>query len=265
MSYRIPMAPAQTKSTTVSETGADKETGTATETETAADKETGTATERETASATPSTPSPMVYVPPSRGAPGHRIGGGTRIAGQDSCHARIEALVPESPAGLTVRAHPILQWYLFNKLDCRVDFVLVDRRESRPLVETTLERPMEPGVHQIDLSRVGVQLEPGVEYEWFVAIVHDPERRSRDSVAGGQVIRRAITDGAEAGESANGANMASFYAQQGIWYDALAALTAGIEAQPENSKLREQRAMLLDQVGLADVAARERAAMIRPR
>jgi len=95
--------------------------------------------------------------------------------------------------------------------------------------------------------------------------VHDSGRRSRDSVAGGQVMRRAATGATEANKGVSGAEAASFYAQQGIWYDALAALTAGIEAQPQNSQLREQRAALLDQVGLAEVAARERAAINTPK
>ena len=211
-----------------------------------------------------STPKVIVYVPPDKGAPGSRIGGGTRAAGQDHCDARIEALVPESPVGLTMKAQPILQWYLYTKMECRLDFVLNERQKSQPVVEKTLAGPMEPGVHQVDLASLGVQLEPGVEYEWFVAIVHDSGRRSRDSVAGGQVMRHAATGETGVREHATSAEVASLYAQQGIWYDALAALTAGIEAQPENSQLREQRAALLDQVGLAEVAARERAAINTP-
>jgi hypothetical protein len=48
------------------------------------------------------------------------------------------------------------------------------------------------------------------------------------------------------------------YAQHGVWYDAIAALSSQIDATPEDPTLREQRAALLDQVGLSEVAAYDR-------
>ncbi len=41
----------------------------------------------------------------------------------------------------------------------------------------------------------------------------------------------------------------------GIWYDALEAISNAIDAHPEDASLREERASLLNQVGLPQAAA----------
>ena len=54
---------------------------------------------------------------------------------------------------------------------------------------------------------------------------------------------------------------AALYAGAGLWYDAVDELSRQISAQPQNRALRESRASLLEQVGLAEVAASDRAAL----
>jgi len=209
------------------------------------------------AAAAPGAAKAIVYVPPPRGEPGSRMGGGTRSAGTDACDAQLEALVPEKHVGITTQSQPVFQWSLSSSVPCRIDFVLNDSRKPQPLIEKTLDGPFGAGIHEIELARLGVQLEPDVQYDWSVAIVRDPERRSRDTVAGGPVMRHTAL---ATGGGTSGAELASLYAHEGIWYDALAALSAGIDAQPNNAELREERAALLDQVGLGSVAAQERGA-----
>ncbi len=48
------------------------------------------------------------------------------------------------------------------------------------------------------------------------------------------------------------------YAENGIWYDAIEALSRQIEQSPENASLRAQRAALFEQVELMEVAAFDR-------
>jgi hypothetical protein len=50
------------------------------------------------------------------------------------------------------------------------------------------------------------------------------------------------------------------YAEAGLWYDAIDQLSKQIGADRGNRALREQRAALLDQVGLRDAAAFDRGA-----
>src|SRR5678815_5340578 len=105
----------------------------------------------------------------------------------------------------------------------------------------------------------GVKLSLGVEYQWVVAVVTDPDNRSRDLVASG-VIKR-IEPTAELKEKmakATPDSLAGVYAEAGIWYDALAAISDRIEAEPENKALRQARVDLLSQVGLKAAASAER-------
>ena len=56
-------------------------------------------------------------------------------------------------------------------------------------------------------------------------------------------------------KNSDDAARASAYAQAGIWYDALDAISNAIEANPNDASLKEQRAALLKQVGLSQAAA----------
>jgi hypothetical protein len=88
-----------------------------------------------------------------------------------------------------------------------------------------------------------------------VAVVVDPAQRSRDIVAGGDIKRVDAPVSAAGGPL----DLARTYAEAGLWYDLIDALSAGIAASPGDAGLREQRAALLEQVGLTEAAAHERA------
>ena len=52
-------------------------------------------------------------------------------------------------------------------------------------------------------------------------------------------------------------NAVQVYAEAGLWYDAIMAISELIEADPTNAELRQQRAALLEQVALPGVAAHD--------
>ena len=197
---------------------------------------------------------PPVFIPANRGAPRARIGGATR--GEESMD--LEAVVPDR-VGLTLEASPSLYWYALREIGERVDLTLVDARTAVPILETTLPGPFPAGLQRVELARHGVTLDPGVQYQWFVALVRDPARRSRDSVAGGGIER--VEPSAELEARLATADDRSAYrilAESGIWYDAVDRLSRRIEVD-EVASLREERAALLSQVGLERVASLERA------
>ncbi len=213
--------------------------------------QTTSATLSQTTGATP------VYQPPLRGTTADgRIGGGTRGTGEQS--VTISVLAPEHP-GLTVSAQPRLYWYLSDTVNVPAELTVVDRRSVEPLLALTLTPPIEAGIHTLDLERQGVRLEPGVRYEWFVALVVDAEQRSHDIVAGGEIefvapeadLERKV---ANAGEDGG----ADVYAGAGIWYDAIDAVSMLVKRSPADLAHREHRAALLEQVGLKHVAAYDR-------
>lgn len=191
-----------------------------------------------------------VYTPPPRGAPGGRVGGSTRGAGMMPI---LSALAPDH-TGLTVQEQPSLFWYLAGATTYPVELTITEDRAIQPLIETRISGPLQPGVQRVRIADYGMRLSPGVPYRWFVALVVDPNSRSRDNIAGGTIERIALpaelrTKLARAGK----AQAPNIYAEAGLWYDALSAISDLIDAAPNDPLLRQKRASLLEQVGLREI------------
>ena len=129
------------------------------------------------------------------------------------------------------------------------------------MFEITLKPPLAKGVHALRLAEHGVTLKPDIEYQWFVAVVRNPAQRSNDVLAGG-TIKRVSADPAVQSrlKQTAQAQWPGVYAEAGIWYDAIDQLSKQISADRNNRQLREQRAALLEQVGLREAAAFDRGA-----
>lgn len=196
------------------------------------------------------------YTPPLRGAPAARIGGGTRSAGAP--RLALEAVAPDH-TGLTSAAQPTLYWYASEAVSAPVEFTLLAADAEKPLVERRLGASKGSGIQPIALSSLGVSLKSGTEYQWFVSVVSDPAQRSRDVTAGGS-IRRSDGDAGLRSRlaKADERSAAYVYAQAGYFYDAIDAVSKLIARNPTDAGLRAQRAALLEQVGLAKVAAADR-------
>jgi len=194
-------------------------------------------------------PSGLVYRPPLRGAPGGRVGGGSRGGGAVS----VTALVPEGRA-LTSLEQPSLSWYLSSSTPAPVEVTISDDRAVKPLLEVRLPQPVQPGVQRIRLSDYGVKLEPGIQYKWFVTVVVDSARRSRDVLAGGTIERVEASPELSARlAGARPETLPMIYAEAGLWYDALGAITDLLDQTPNDPIAREGRAQLLSQAGLPKV------------
>lgn len=188
------------------------------------------------------------FQPTNLGSPKTRLGGATRGTQDDV--PRTEALVPEE-AGQTLVAQPVLYWYLAEKTDHRIDFTLIGVDPINPILETTLEGDFEPGIQRIDLADHGVELQPGVSYQWFVAVVPNPEQRLYDRIVGGGIERIEASSELQAKLDSTPPGERQFVlAEAGVWYDAFDSLNRQIASAPEDQALIAQRAALLDQVGL---------------
>lgn len=192
-----------------------------------------------------------IYIPPRRGAPDGRVGGGTR--GTTNGGLLVSVLAPDH-RGLTLNEQPSLYWFVSSGTSFPVELTLMDPRATRPLLETRIPGPIGPGVHRTRLADYGVRLEAGVLYRWSVAVVRDEERRSKDIVAGGAIER--IEPEAELRAKLGRTGMCALpalYADASLWYDALAAVSDLIEAAPQDPELKRQRAALLTQIGLPEL------------
>ena len=149
---------------------------------------------------------PIAFQIPNRGAPKARIGGATRSAGTDLL-PQIEALVPEQP-GLTLRKQPVLYWYLASTTATPVEFVLLRLDPVKTVAEARIPPAAQAGVQAIDLAQYGVELEPGVSYQWLVKLVPDPADRSYDRIVGGGIERIAANSQLQRSLAAPGAPQA---------------------------------------------------------
>ena len=197
---------------------------------------------------------PVLYKPPSGlGAPsaGKRVGGGTR--GTNKSVPILSVLAPDH-TGLTVREQPDLYWFASNVVTNPVELTLTVEKGETPLLEKRLPIPTHAGVQRVRLSDYGIKLIPGERYNWSIALVLDPKRRSKDVIAVGTIerVERASLDH---GTIAAGPTTEAFhqFAAEGLWYDAVMTISELIESAPAAPALRRQRADLLDQVDLSEV------------
>jgi hypothetical protein len=199
----------------------------------------------------------FVYKPPMRGAPARRVGGATRGSGASDLVLKV--LAPDQ-TGLTTQAQPTLYWYASEPSTMAIEVTVISDTAELPVLSKNLA-VVAGGVQSVDLSKYGITLMPDTEYEWFVSVVPDVTQRSKDIVSGG-TIRRVAADPAVSARAAAAGERAvpGVYAEAGLWYDAIASLSGLIERNPGDAALRGQRAALLEQIGLPQVAAHDRAA-----
>jgi hypothetical protein len=192
-----------------------------------------------------------VYKPPLLGAPGGRVGGGTRGPARDMFV--LSALAPNH-TGTTSTEQPSLFWYISSVTPYPVEVTVVDPQGADPILEKRISAPGEPGVQRIRLADYGVRLAPGVSYRWFVAVVTDPARRSKDILAGGTIERVQPSEELKnkIAQTAK-TDLPFLYAEAGLWYDAVTAISELIEAAPQEPGLRKERAAMLAQVGLPEI------------
>jgi hypothetical protein len=197
-----------------------------------------------------------VYKPPLRGAPGGRVGGGTRgTVGRDLFVLTV--LAPDHSAH-TVSEQPTLYWYISGDTTLPVEVTIIDPNGTAPLLEKAIPSPVTRGVHGISLADHGVKLAPNIAYRWSVTVVPDANRRSRDILSSGVVERVAPpAELAEKVAKARKEQLPFIYAEAGMWYDALATISTLVAGAPNDATLRQQRAALLAQVGVPEITAEE--------
>jgi hypothetical protein len=195
----------------------------------------------------------VVYKPPLRGAPAVRIDGGSRGSGVSLICLTV--LTPDH-TGLTVQEQPSLFWYQSEPADVPMELSLLVKNTSQPLLLLRLPNARADGIQRLNLAEHNVKLLTGVEYEWVVALVVDPENRSKDVLASGWIervepspsLRSQIVNATEE-------HLPFVYAGEGVWLDTLTTLSNLIDSRPTDRVLQEERASLLEQVGLTNAAA----------
>jgi len=194
-----------------------------------------------------------IYTPRQKSTPRARVGGGFR--GTDGKDPEIVALVPDH-VGLTVKQAPSLNWFLSEPTSLPIRFTLIDNRSVKPLHEGPIPTPSQVGVQSLDLKELGLTLEPDVQYRWYISAIRNPDSPSQDIVAGGVIERCEFSTCLVEMEVDLSCDRQSVLrnAVRGFWYDAMACLCDLIDSNPSDQGLRRQRAHLLNQIGLSEVA-----------
>ncbi len=137
--------------------------------------------------------------------------------------------------GFSSISQPTLYYYISSPWHGELSFTLTIPHQADPVFSTMLKAPGRSGIHSIDLAALGVELKPGIDYEWFVSIIFDPWERSSDFLASGMIA----------------------YAPQGppsdgvlFWYDELMALARSMEKEENAKEARARRHDILLQAGL---------------
>jgi len=180
------------------------------------------------------------------------VAAATRGSGRDGPHLTL--LVPQQ-IGHTSAASPTLYWYISEPFPRPVKATLMSEEQADPVLELQLDGGVEAGVHALPLRAHDVALQPGVEYEWSVALVVDPDQPSGDIFASGTIRRVAPV---KLPTAVDDLDRMTAYAEQGLWYDAIDLAGQHLTARPHDVVWRGMRAALLEQQGLTEPAARDR-------
>jgi Domain of Unknown Function (DUF928) len=196
------------------------------------------------------------YVPPDRGLPGRREGGGTR-GGCPTSQPPMTALMPSTNFGQTVSDYPTFFWYVPPRTAEVAEFVLLDDNDNE-VYKTIIQLTGESGIVSLTLPAVGntSPLEIGRDYHWYFSLVCDPLDRSGDSFAEGWIQHIELDPNLENQLiMAASSDHPALYAEAGIWYDAVASLAELRRSQPDNSALLFKWSMLLESVDLNAIAS----------
>ena len=195
---------------------------------------------------------PVKFRPASKGAASVRVAGGSRGSGDDAI--TLDVLAPDD-VGTTTEEEPSLFWFQSKPSKAKFELTLLQENKAKPIVQIDVDLASKTGIQRLKLSEHGGKLALGTEYQWVVALVDDSDNRSKDLVASGVIKRiEPPADLKRKIAATPTSSLAGVYAEAGIWYDALSALSDQIEAHPENKELRRTRADLLRQVGLKAAA-----------
>jgi hypothetical protein len=191
------------------------------------------------------------YIPPRTKPPRARVGGVTR--GSLGSDPNVLALVPDH-VGFTIKQEPKLYWYISQATTLPTIFTLREDEAVRPIVEVPLRSPQCPGIHAVRLKDFGVELKEDISYRWYISIQRDRDSPSQDIVTGGMIERISIVEALFLFPGFTDESDPVQLAKAGLWYDAIRIISDRIESSPSDSTLRRQRAALLMQVGLTELA-----------
>ncbi len=187
------------------------------------------------AQSTGATVEPIVFVPPVIGAPGNRVGAGTRSGNLSSPGVSI---VAPKGGGLTRLESPRLYWWLDHPFSGAIQIQLRANDAERPLLDLEENLSVPRGLQAFDLGSLGLRIRDRQIYEWSITL--HPAGSGEPSRAITFLERRPSNAPVRSGDKAT---VARSLASEGIWFDAFAKTA-------RDPGLLDYRNALLLQIGI---------------
>lgn len=184
------------------------------------------------------------------GRPGRRIGGGSRNP-CPSVKVPLTALMPESNSGKTIAAHPTFSFYVPYSLQKNGfgEFVLQEL-EGDDVYRLKVALPEEPGIVSLSVPEKKASLEKNKPYRWYFKLYCDSQESSSPIFVEGWVQRVATTSHLEKQLQAAKQSAYTVYAENNLWYDAIAHLIELRQAYPLDARLDNAWVELLSSKGV---------------
>ena len=204
---------------------------------------------------TQQTKSKFSYVPPNRGTPRRTQATGSRGC-TEAAPVKLALLVPNDHTAQTSLGHPTFFWNISEKPEQPLEFALVESGIAKPIFVQQVQVE-NAGIAKLEMPSNLPELVPGKEYRWSVTLICNKNRRSNDTFVQSWIKRVARSPQVEEKLTAatSDRDRASVYAEAGLWFDALNAISS-------NSS-KDEFMLLLDQVGLSEVAVQDRQTVAR--
>jgi hypothetical protein len=160
------------------------------------------------------------------------------------------------PPYVTIKKYPSLCWTMRTRptVGTTMMFTLTDVRSSKPVLEIRFPHSILTEQHEtcdcVNLKDYDIQLQPDIQYRWYVWITRNPESRSRDVAVGG-VIERCSEESCliEEMPSQCDRDFVVRLAARGFWSDSISCLCDLIKSNPDDKTLRRMLDALMRQAG----------------
>jgi len=194
------------------------------------------------------------YRPPRRGIPTRRDGAGTRSPGERCMVGQnpLMALTPSDNFSLTSAKQPVFFWYVPGTTAQTAEFRLLDRTDKE-VYATVVPMTDVPGVVSVQVpAQFAAQMTPGTDYVWQFSLKCSATDPSKNPFIEGIVQRIEATPTLKEtlALATTPRDIASVYANAGIWHEAIATLAFHRCQQPADATLKSSWQTLLRSVAL---------------
>ena len=185
----------------------------------------------------------------SDGRSGNRTGGGSRSE-CPNLNPPLTALAPSSNAGTTIASHPTIWVYVpYTSAQAPIGEFVLQNDQRDDIVRLSFTLPETPGFVSVTVPDSEAALTGNEWHLWYFNLYCDPDQNAPPIFAQGWIQRVELTNEPLHNDGAN-LRLDQYYAQNGIWFDALNELATLRRDRPSDPGLLTDWQMLLGADGV---------------